>query len=112
MAYKSSWTQAQIAEARALLKLHPPRIVGEMIGRTARQITNKFNSYKATRAGASLAEKSKYVKIPCMQCGNDFLSWDRAKNRRCVNCKKRDDSSTDSHRLGLSPSYGNVRGGE
>lgn len=112
MAHKSSWSPAQIADATALLKLHPPRIVGEMIGRTARQVTNKLYDYKKTRAGASLAEKNNGEIIKCLQCQNEFMSWDRAKNRRCKECKIKDDGCGNSHRLGLSPSYGNVRGGE
>lgn len=112
MAYRSSWSPAQIAEAQALLKLHPPSKVGEMIGRTARQVSNKFASYKESRAGASLAEKSNGEIIKCLQCRKDFLSRDRVKNRRCKECKIKYDGCGDIHRLGLSPRYGNVRGGE
>lgn len=107
MSYKSSWSAIQIQEAEQLLKSLPPRKVAEIIGRTAKQITNKFYTTKATRPGASLAEKASCEKIPCLGCRNLFQTWDRSKNRFCVECKKSAGSSN-SHRLNLS---GSGRGG-
>ena len=107
MAHKSSWTDEQVKEAEQLLKSLPPRKVAEIIGRTARQVSNKFCGYTATKLGASLAKKSKGIIIKCMQCRNDFLSRCKIKNRRCKYCKTQEDGISYGHNsLNLSASVG------
>lgn len=104
MAHKTSWTDEQVKEAEQLLKSLPPRKVAEIIGRTSRQVSNKFCGYTATKLGASLAEKSKGIIIKCMQCRNDFLSRCKINNRRCKECKIKSDGSASGHSLNLGAS--------
>lgn len=103
--HKSSWSAIQIQEAEQLLKSLPPRKVAEIIGRTSKQITNKFYNPKATRPGASLAEKAGRDTIPCMQCLKNFVTWCKIKNRRCRYCKSKEDGiAYGGHSLNLGAS--------
>lgn len=57
--------------------------IAKMLHRTRGSVKN-FLQYGSSRACA----KSEKTKIPCLHCLNEFMSWDRQRNRICDNCKR------------------------
>lgn len=56
--------------------------IAKMLHRTRGSVKN-FLQYGSSRACA----KPEKVKLPCLRCRHDFLSWDVKRNRICDRCK-------------------------
>ena len=77
------WSPQEIAQVAAWRGVgRSDEWIAKRLGRTRGTVKNLLQ-YGSSRACA----KPEKTKIPCLRCLNDFMSWDKQRNRICDRCK-------------------------